>query len=192
MKLWFYKCQRRFPPENDGCFPPVPPILLLYTQYQLLNYSTTISHGVSHPPPSRSAGIWTDRHVWTVRKWLRAYLFDIQTRLLQGLDPVCVITIQEWTCEEMMAKLWVLSCLPIFCFSSDCTLIITSQDLISDPISPTTTELMLLEDNHCNWHITHLLFVVSFKPREHQLNILHKQGSLYWQLSDREWKDYPS
>lgn len=31
MKLWFYKCQRRFPPENDGCFPPVPPILLLYT-----------------------------------------------------------------------------------------------------------------------------------------------------------------
>lgn len=167
MKLWFYKCQRRFPLENDGCFPPVPPILLLYTH----NITWRLS-----PSSVSVCWHWTDRHVWTVRKWLRAYLFDIQTRLLQGLDPVCVITIQEWTCEEMMAKLWVLSCLPIFCFSSDCTLIITSQDLISDPIFPTTTELMLLEDNHCNWHITHLLFVVSFKPREHQLNILHKQG----------------
>lgn len=183
MKLWFYKCQRRFPLENDGCFPPVPPILLLYTHnitWRLSPSSVSVCWHLGRPSCLDCKEMVACIFVW------------YSNRPLQGLDPVCVITIQEWTCEEMMAKLWVLSCLPIFCFSSDCTLIITSQDLISDPISPTTTELMLLEDNHCNWHITHLLFVVSFKPREHQLNILHKQGSLCWQLSDREWKDYPS
>lgn len=40
--------------------------------------------------------------------YVRVYLFDIQTRRLQGLDEhVCVITISEQTCEEMRAKLSV-------------------------------------------------------------------------------------
>ena len=74
-------------------------------------------------PPSRLdllvvwqvAGISTDGHVWTVEGNVCAcvFLFDIQTRLLQGLDQLLVIKISEWTCEEMRAKLWVSTALII-------------------------------------------------------------------------------
>lgn len=99
------KCQRRIwwlpvfllPYKSNFSFlRPVSP--LVYSQYHMVSTTLCLRDWSCWQGSLlrlellviwQVAGISTDWHVWTVRKCV--YLFDIQTRLLQGLDQLCVI-----------------------------------------------------------------------------------------------------
>lgn len=128
VNLWIYKCQTSVSADSTGkiisSFSLAPQIWFSFPETcvcSLPNHSISPGLLLFGGAPSsvlstcRAArpGVLTGWYVWTVRKYVHAHLFDIQTRPLQSLDQLYVIKICMW---EHEVKLWVRGCLPIFCF----------------------------------------------------------------------------